>query len=40
VGANGPNAVNVAAIDYTGIINQMGFTENPLSDHLPIVVSW
>ena len=40
VGANGPKAVNVAAIDFTGIIKQMGFTENPLSDHLPIVVSW
>ena len=40
VGSHGPNGVTVTAVDFTGVINQMGFAANPLSDHLPIVVSW
>jgi hypothetical protein len=30
----------VKKLDYSGIVAEMGFKDNPLSDHLPIVVKW
>jgi hypothetical protein len=33
------NVVTVTKIDFTAVINGMGFQDDPRSDHLPIVVS-
>ncbi|KAF0813139.1 hypothetical protein IGB42_02539 [Andreprevotia sp. IGB-42] len=33
-------AVVVTPVDYGGVVNGMGFDDDPRSDHLPIVVRW
>lgn len=40
VAGSAGGAVGVTKFDFSGVINTMGFQDDPRSDHLPIVVAW